>query len=331
MKRYNNLFDKIVTLENLYLADKKARKNKPNRKDIIEFDKNKDELLKKLQTLLTTGEYITSEYDTFKIYEPKERLIFKLPYYPDRIVHHAIMNIMEPIWVSVFVKHTYSCIKNRGIHAALRDVRKALKDKPNTEYCLKLDIRKFYPSINHDVLKVIIRKKIKDKRLLILLDEIIDSSAGVPIGNYLSQFFANLYLSYFDHWLKEVKQVKYYFRYADDIVILHKDKAYLWSLFEEMKQYLTDLKLEIKPNYQVFRVEDRSISFVGYDIRHDYTRIRKHIKQNMIRKAIKLTKNKNLTLSAYRHNLCSYIGWLSHCDGINLLKKVLSYKELLDG
>jgi retron-type reverse transcriptase len=140
------------------------------------FDKNKDKLLLDLQRKLINGEYETSEYYVFKIYEPKEREIFKLPYYPDRIVHHAIMNIMEPIWASAFVKGTYSCIRKRGIHKALKDVKFALKDEINTQYCLKLDIRKFYPSIDHDILKTIIRKKIKDKRLLSLLDEIIESA-----------------------------------------------------------------------------------------------------------------------------------------------------------
>ena len=110
---------------------------------------------------------------------------------------------MEPIWVSSFVKGTYSCIKNRGIHKALKDVKHALKDEANTQYCLKLDVRKFYPSIDHAILKQLIRKKVKDKQLLVILDEIIDSAEGVPIGNYLSQFFANLYLTYLDHWVKE--------------------------------------------------------------------------------------------------------------------------------
>lgn len=127
MKRYNNLFDKIVSLDNLYLADKKARRNKSNRKDIKEFDQNKEESLKKLQQDLINGTYKTSEYNTFIIREPKERLIFRLPYYPDRIVHHAVMNIMEPIWVSIFIKDTYSCIKHRGIHEALHNVKEALK------------------------------------------------------------------------------------------------------------------------------------------------------------------------------------------------------------
>lgn len=110
-------------------------------------------------------------------------------------IQNAVMNIMEPIWVSIFIKNTYSCIKHRGIHEALQDVREALKDTDNTTYCLKLDIRKFYPSIDHEVLKSIIRKKIKDQKLLQLLDEIIDSAEGAPIGNYLSQFFAKMYYS----------------------------------------------------------------------------------------------------------------------------------------
>lgn len=300
MKRYNNLFDKIVNIDNLYLADKKARKNKSNRKDIKQFDQNKEELLKKLQQDLINGTYKTSEYNTFIIREPKERLIFRLPYYPDRIVHHAVMNIMEPIWVSIFIKNTYSCIKHRGIHEALQDVREALKDADNTTYCLKLDIKKFYPSINHEVLKEIIRKKIKDQKLLQLLDEIIDSTEGVPIGNYLSQFFANVYLTYFDHWIKEDKKVRYYFRYADDIVILHNNKEYLWQLFEEMKQYLATLKLVFKDNYQVFKVEDRGISFVGYVIRHNYTLVRKNIKRSMCRKAARCRRLQTRNVQSYR-------------------------------
>ena len=144
---------------------------------------------------------------------------------------------MEPIWYSLFVRDSYSCIKGRGIHGVVRKMKQVLKDKGNTTYCLKLDIKKFYPSIDHAVLKMILRKKIKDVQLLALLDEIVDSAPGVPIGNYLSQFFANLYLTYFDHWLKEEQQVKYYIRYADDMVILHRDKAYLHQLLAQ-NQYL---------------------------------------------------------------------------------------------
>lgn len=147
---------------------------------------------------------------------------------------------MEPIWVSTFITQTYSCIKGRGIHKLAKDVKKVLrKDKEGTKYCLKLDVRKFYPSIDHNILKYdVLRGKVKDKRLLAMLDEIVDSADGVPIGNYLSQFFANLYLSYFDHWIKEEVRVKYYFRYADDIVVLSDSKEELRKVLILMKMYL---------------------------------------------------------------------------------------------
>ena len=162
----------------------------------------REQNIQELHHQLMEGTFRTSPYDIFKIYTPKERDIYRLPYYPDRIVHHAVMNILEPIWCSIFTADTYSCIKGKGIHAAARKLKQYLReDPPGTRYCLKIDIRKYYPSIDHDILKQIIRRKIKDRRLLALLDEIIDSAEGVPIGNYLSQYFANLYLAYFDHWI----------------------------------------------------------------------------------------------------------------------------------
>lgn len=331
MKRYNNLFDKIVSLDNLYEADKKARRQKSHRPEVMLFDKNKDKLLLDLQRKLINGEYETSEYYVFKIYEPKEREIFKLPYYPDRIVHHAIMNIMEPIWVSAFVKGTYSCIRNRGIHKALKDVKFALKDEVNTQYCLKLDIRKFYPSIDHDILKIIVRKKIKDKRLLNLLDEIIESAQGVPIGNYLSQFFANLYLTYLDHWIKEQKKVRYYFRYSDDIVILGRDKQELRNLLYDIQNYLNNkLKLSFNDNWQIFKVDSRGIDFVGYRVFHTHTLLRKRIKKKFCKKINKLNKKQNLDKDTYKQKICSYIGWIKYCNGRNLLNKMSKYKELLE-
>ena len=151
------------------------------------------------------------------------------------------MNIMEPIQTSIFTTDTFSCIKGRGIHLAAKKVKKALHTDPEgTKYCLKIDIRHFYPNIDHDILKTIVRRKIKDPDLLWLLHEIIDSADGVPIGNYLSQFFANLYLAYFDHWLKETKKVRYYYRYADDIVVLGNNKAELQRLLIEIRAYLRD-------------------------------------------------------------------------------------------
>lgn len=237
---------------------------------------------------------------------------------------------MEPIWVSIMINNTYSCIKGRGIHKALADVKRDLKDSENTTYCLKLDVKKFYPSIDHGILKKIIRKKIKDKRLLELLDEIIDSAQGVPIGNYLSQFFANLYLSYFDHWIKEVKRISYYYRYADDIVILGSSKVELHNLLREIQKYFNDkLKLKVKENWQVFEVDKRGLSFVGYVIRHTHILLRKSIKQNMCRKSAILCKYKSITKDYYKQQMSSYFGWAKYCNSNNLMKRTLVYKDLI--
>ena len=264
MKRINNLYERICSIENIQLADSLARKGKLKQPGVILHDQNRDGNIQKLLEMLTNKNYKTSEYTTFTIWEPKERLIFRLPYYPDRIIHHAIMNILEPVFISTFTADTYSCIKGKGIHAAANAVKKALKDTSGTRYCLKLDIKKFYPNVDHDILKQLLRRKIKDNDLLDLLDGIIDSAAGLPIGNYLSQYFANFYLTYFDHWMKEVKGVKYYFRYADDLVILSDNKPSLHQLLSEIKLYMTDnLKLTIKNNYQLFPVDASGIDFVG--------------------------------------------------------------------
>ena len=323
MKRYNNLFEQICSIENIELADKKARRHKSNNCGIRTHDKHKQEDYEKLRLQLLNGTYKTSKYSTFKVYEPKERIIFRLPYYPDRILHHAIMNILEPIWVSVFTKDTYACIKGRGIHAVVKNLKKNLTDDPEgTKYCLKLDITKFYPSIDHDILKKILRKKIKDEFLLALLDSIIDSADGVPIGNYLSQFFANLYLAYFDHWVKEVLKVKYYYRYADDIVVLCDNKEQLRYYLSQIREYLNiNLKLKIKDNYQIFPVDSRGIDFVGYKFFHTHVLLRKSIKykiRNLINKYIQ----NRLSFKDMVKSLQSYFGWMKYCNSKNLLQKI---------
>lgn len=318
------MYEKICSIDNLILADNKARKGKLCSYGVRRHDVTREQNILKLHQDLMNGSYRTSNYTIFKIYDPKEREIYRLPYYPDRIVHHAIMNYLEPLFVSVFTNDTYSCIKKRGIHGALVNLKKVLKQDPKgTQYCLKLDIKKFYPSINHDILKNILRRKIKDTRLLHLLDEIIDSAPGIPIGNYLSQYFANLYLAYFDHWIKEELKVKYYFRYADDIVILHENKEHLRQLFTELQSYLqTNLKLTIKANWQIFQVKLRGIDFLGYVFYHTHILLRKSIKQRFCRRVSKLNK-KDISQKEYLQAICSWIGWTKHCNSKNLLNKIL--------
>lgn len=319
MKRLSKLYVKITSLKNLQEADKKAQKGKSTTHGVVLHNRNKESNLLILQDMLVSKSYLTSKYDIFKIYEPKERLVYRLPYFPDRIAHHAIMNVLEPIFVNSFTADTYSCIKKRGIHAVVRKLKHDLIDVDGTKYCLKLDIKKFYPSIDHDVLKRLLRRKFKDNDLLWLLDEIVDSAPGLPIGNYLSQYLANFFLSYFDHWLKENKLVKYYYRYADDIVILASNKAELHILLTEIKAYLRDLKLEVKENHQVFPVDASGIDFVGYVFRHTHIRIRKGIKKNF---AKKISRNPN------HPSKPSYLGWLGHCNAKHLTKKLTLYEQL---
>lgn len=314
MKRLNNLYDRLLSIDTILEADQIARRNKSRQKGIIDFDKNFDQNIADLYKELVNKTYKTSAYRVFKIYEPKEREISMLPY-RDRIVQHAIMLIIEPMMVSTFTADTYSCIKGKGIHAADRAVKKALCDVKGTKYCLKMDIKKFYPSVDREILKGMLRRKIKDVEMLELLDGIIDSAPGLPIGNLLSQYFANFYLMPFDHWIKEKKKVKYYFRYADDIVILSDSKEYLHRVRVGITKYFYErLNLQVKGNYQVFPVASRGIDFVGYVKYHRYSRLRKSIKKSFARK---VSKGINDLSKA------SYLGWAKHCDSRNLIRKLL--------
>jgi len=328
MKRIGNLYDQVCSQDNLYLACNKAKSGKSNSYGVKLFEKNLEANINQLHAELVNGTYKTSEYSIFTITDPKVRTVYRLPF-RDRVVHHAIMNVMEPIWVSVFISQSYACIKGKGINGVLKTIKRDLNEVEKTTYCLKLDIKKFYPSVDHEILKSIIRKKIKDTKLLNLLDGIIDSAPGVPIGNYLSQFFANLYLSYFDHYLKEDKKVKYYYRYADDIVILAPDKPYLQSLLIDISEYMTvRLNLQVKGNYQVFPVDDRGIDFVGYVFRHTHILMRKSIKKRFCRKAAKLNK-KMLDPKQYKMQISPWLGWAKHCNSKNLQKKILKHEEIL--
>lgn len=260
MKRYGNLYEQIYSMDNLRKAHKNARKGKGWYEEVKEVDANIEVYLKQLQEMLINHTYHTSNYEKFiKKENGKEREIFKLPYFPDRICQWAILQVIEPYLMRHMTKNTYSALPKRGIHKALHDVQEAMwKDVPNCQHCLKLDVRHYYPSINHDILKAKFRRLFKDAELLWLLDEIIDSictaniedlrniwlldedvdpETGIPIGNYLSQYCGNFYLSSFDHWLKEEKRVKHTFRYMDDVVIFGSSKEELHKLRKEIALY----------------------------------------------------------------------------------------------
>ena len=331
MKRFGYLYEKIYDIENIKLAHKNARKGKAHYKEVKMVDENPDKYFSEIHNMLKNKTYKTSEYKVIhrKMDNGKEREIYKLPYIPDRIIHHTIMQVAEPIWRKTLIRDTYSSLKGRGIHDGVERIKKALIDKENTKYCLKMDIKKYYPSIDNGILKQIIRKKIKDKDLLWLLDEIIDSTEGVPIGNYLSQYFGNLYLSGLVHKLKEKHQCKYLYQYCDDIVILHKDKEFLHQLKNEIEEYLnTNLKLKLKGNWQVFPVDKRGIDFLGYIFHHDYIILRKSIKNRFIKSILNIKKNYNkLKWTKIVNSIMSYYGWLKHANCKNLQNKYFN-KEI---
>lgn len=320
MKRYGNLWNKIVDKENIKEAHKNARKGKTHYKEVKMVDDNEDYYIDKIYDTLLNYKYKTSEYIEFKHYDGnKIRKISKLPYYPDRIVHWAIMLQIENVFLKTFINDTYASIPNKGIHYGVKRIEKALKDKTNTQYCLKLDVKKFFPNINHDILKSLLKRKFKDKKLLSLLFEIIDSAKGIPIGNYLSQYFANFYLNYFDHYIKSLG-IKYYFRYMDDIVILHKDKTFLHGLFKsKIVPYLyKELKLTVKENWQVFPTRVRGVDFIGYRFFGKYTLLRKSTYKKLRYKMSKCKNKEHL-----KRSRASYSGWLLWANCYNLSKKYI--------
>lgn len=323
-KRADNLMGKICSYENLCEAIKKSRKGKKCKRSIAKFDKKRWQHVKGLVDAFHRGTYDTSPYAHKKITDPKERMISILPYFPDRIAQHALIGVLEPIFVRKFIPQTYACIKNRGIHAGLKAIQRALGDRANTTFCLKLDIRHYYPSVKHDIMKDSVRRMIKDPRVLPILDNIIDSEEGLPIGNYSSQYLANVYLDRFDHWMKETMGVKYYFRYVDDMVILSGSKKYLHKLFNAIREKLAEYGLDVKGNWQVFPVEARGIDFLGYVIRHDYIRLRKRVKQNIQRKLQKCI-DAGMSIKEIHNAMGSYYGWLKYADAKHLIQ-TLNYK-----
>lgn len=330
------LWDAICSMDNLKAAHKNAKKGKGWYQEVKQVDSDPEYYLGLLQNMLINKTYHTSEYQTFyKTEGNKKRLIYKLPYFPDRICQWAVLQVIEPILLRNFTADTYSAIPGRGIHLCFYRLQEAMqKDVKGSQYCLKIDAKQYYPSIDHAILKEKYRRLFKDDDLLWLLDEVIDSTpgeAGIPIGNYLSQYSGNFYLSAFDHWIKEVKGVKHYFRYMDDIVILHESKEYLHRLRKEIDEYFhTKLKLTIKENWQVFPTFKRGLDYVGYRSFLEYTLLRKSTCKTFKAKMVAINKKRlngeELSYSEWC-SINSYKGWLKHCDSYRLQEKYMKPLE----
>ncbi len=327
MKRFNNLYPQICDIHNVRRAFDNAQRGKRHYTEVQRINRDREAYIQDLHRMLTDKKYRTSTYKVMTRNDTgKERTIHVLPFYPDRVVHHAIMQVLEPIWEKLLIRDTYSAIKKRGIHDGVRRVKTMLRDKPGTAYCLKVDIAKFYPSIQHDILKSVLRRKIKCPDTLAMLDEIVDSAPGVPIGNYLSQYLGNLYLTYFDHWMKENIGARYYARYCDDIVVFGSSKTWLHNVRQRVVEYLeTNLQLSLKDNWQVFPTAVRGVDFLGYRFFPERTLVRKSIAQRYKRRMRQIAQH---TWPTCPNVLMSYKGWLKYAGANALWNKYATRKVL---
>lgn len=325
MKRYSNLYTKIYDIDNIKLAHKNARKDKLHYHDVKMVDENPDYYLNKISAELCLNLYKVGEYKIKTINDKgKERVIMKLPYFPDRIVQWAILNVIGPIFERKFSFFSCSSIKGKGIHYCSRLIRKYLKDRENTKYCLKIDIKKFYPNINKSILKKQLQQLFKEEKLLFLLFKIIDSTPtkkGIPIGSYLSQYLANFYLTALDNYIKHKLKTKYVVRYMDDVAIFGATKDELHYKLKLIKEFLDkELDLKLKENYQIFPTAIRGVDMVGYRHFYDKTLLRKSIYKSLRSKLNHINNKKKLKA----RDTCifySYKGWIKFCNHTGLENK----------
>lgn len=273
MKRYNNLFDKIFTLDNLNNAYHSAKKNKKNKKKVLEFTLNRGHELNRLYEEIHNGAYEVTPYNEFTIYEPKERKI-SAPAFRDSIVQHSIYKAIYPIFEKTLIKETYGCRIGYGIYDGLNMAREYLKQSPKDSYYLQLDIRKYFYSLDKKVLLNILQSKIKDKKLISVIDQFLPYSKGVPLGNLLSQFFGLIYLSKLDNYIKRTLRVKKYIRYVDDFVLIGLTKSQCIYYKNIIIDYLnTELNVSIS-KYSINRIS-KGINFIGFRIFKHYSLVRK--------------------------------------------------------
>lgn len=330
------LVEAMADYGNIQKAYNKARKCKRYRKDVLIFTNDKEENLERVRNDIQGLAYKPSRYHYFKVYEPKERQIMALPFY-DRVVQHAINNVLEPIFNKRFIFHSYACRKQKGMHAASDTLQKYLYDweKFNPEqplYAIKADIHHYFQSIDHAILKAEIRKVIKDAGALALLDKIIDHNGnvpdgvGIPVGNLTSQLFANIYLDKLDKYIKHTLGAKPYIRYMDDFIILSPDKEKLRRWLADIEAFLRDdLKLELNPKTTIL-AEKNGIDFVGYKHRATHRKVRRDSIKRMKQKIKKFESGK-LTKEQLQKSVASWTGHARHADSYNLRKKIITLAD----
>ena len=329
MKSYNHLWEKLITKENFELAYKNSIKGKSKQQQIIEFNKNKEENLEAVRQLVISGQFTTSEYKEKIIYEPKQRTIYKLPYCPDRIVQHAIMNILKPILTNLFIDNTFACIEGRG---QLKASQKCSEFTRRNTYCLKCDIHKFYPSINQKILSDMFHRIIKDKKFLEILDDIIFSYPGetnCPIGNLCSQWFGNFYLTKLDNYILHELKPNDYQRYCDDFILYDTDKQFLNTCKIKIEQFLAE-ELELSFSKADLFSLRQGVDFVGYRHFGKYILIRKSTSFRLKRRFRNITKQlnqDNYNKQRIQGQIASANGLLKHSCS-NHLRQSINFYDL---
>lgn len=336
MKRHGNLWDKVIDMDNLKLAFALASAGKRNRDEVKVIANNLDYYLNKLRQMLIDGTFHTSKYTTRIIHEPKERIIYILPFYPDRIVHHAIMNVLEPIFERMFIYDSYSCRKDKGPH---KGSTKCMKYVIKNKWCLKGDISKFYPTINHRVLKRILKRKIKDRKLLTLLFDIIDSIDGdvnLPIGNYISQWLGNLYMNQLDMFVKHTLHFKEYIRYCDDFCLFANSKEELLVVGAMIHKFIEDNLMQGLSKWDLFKTS-RGVDFLGYrHFSNGKILVRKSTVKRLkvcAKETIYLLKHGFISCDQARSKIASVTGCICHANSHNLYEKlhIDEIRRFIDG
>ena len=320
MRRHGHLWKKIVSEENILAAFQKAAKGKSNKLNVQKFKLNLEANLQNIRQSLIDKTFRTATYFEKEIYEPKKRTIYVLPFF-NRIVHHALLLVLGPIWEALFIKDSYASREGKGIHSGSN---RAMEFVRRNKYCLKCDVSKFYPSIDHEILMNIIRRKIKDPDTLWLIDEIIHSYPGgknTPIGNYTSQWFGNLYLNELDQYVKNTLRVKDYIRYCDDFILFSDDKKFLRQCADAIEIFLAEkLKLKLS-KCELFPVK-QGVDFLGYRHFDNYILLRKSTTKRVRKRLERLPKlyaGGKITAEQYRSSVGSTWGWLKHANTHNLV------------
>lgn len=317
-------FEENLTFEKMIQAHERAKQGKLNRNEVLKFDLNLELNIVNLVEQIRTNKYKMGSYRSFVVYEPKERIIKSLPYV-DRVVHQwYVEEFIKKYIVPKFIKDTYACICGRGTHKAVDAVQKymriAQKNYGENYYILKMDIKKFFYNIDHDVLFKIMMEHIKDNKLLKFTKLLIDSDnelVGIPIGNYTSQFFANIYLDKLDKFVKHDLKVKYYVRYMDDFILLVKNREEAKKLYIIISEFLSDtLKLSLNEKSRYYP-NSFGVNFCGYRIWSTHRLIRNGSKKKIKRKIAIWNKLYESGQFERRNFILSFNSWLGHVKHSN--------------